>query len=148
LQEERYVAWGQRILADLRAHRIGPGDVPPYLVQYLRLHLERTDGGVAALDSLVSFEWLRAWSSFDKGSFTGSFTNRGGGVGPAHFRYRRWRGSPAARRGAAGARRPSHRRSHADTRARTYRRPRGPRRGDAGRPDRRSRDRAGGRDAR
>lgn len=70
-QEERYVAWGRRVLADLRAERLTIADVPEYVVQYFRAHLERTGGGVAALNELVSVEWLSAWSSLDKGSFTG-----------------------------------------------------------------------------
>lgn len=70
-QEQRYIAWGRQVLAELKEHGITPRDVPLYLVQYFRAHLERMDGGVDALSELVSFEWLTAWSALDKGSFTG-----------------------------------------------------------------------------
>ena len=67
----RFVAWGRGTLAALRARTLESSQAPTYLVKYLRAHLERSGGGVEALRDLVSFEWLRAWSLFDKGSFAG-----------------------------------------------------------------------------
>ena len=63
--------WRREVLAELREHCITAKDVPVYLVQYFRAHVERSGGGVDALSELVSVEWLTAWSSLDKGSFTG-----------------------------------------------------------------------------
>ncbi|MCB8980655.1 MAG: ATP-binding protein [Ardenticatenaceae bacterium] len=57
----RYLSWGERTLADLRANQLLPQDVPRYLMLYYGSHLKEADVDVETLLQLVSWEWIQVW---------------------------------------------------------------------------------------
>jgi hypothetical protein len=74
-QEMHFVNWGEKTLMDLSDGRILPSDVSPYIIQYYRPHLERTESGINALQALISADWLQAWFKLDLGSYAGFSTD-------------------------------------------------------------------------
>lgn len=57
----RFLDWGTRTLADLRAERVQPYDVSQYLMLYYGRHLEEANADVETMLQLVSWEWMQVW---------------------------------------------------------------------------------------
>ncbi len=69
--ENRFLAWGERILEDLEAGRVAPQSAPTYVVRYYRAHLERAGAPLEAFRRLVeTVAWARAWEAL-QGSYSG-----------------------------------------------------------------------------
>ncbi len=66
--EGRFLDWGRRTLADLRAERLAPKETPPYLVRYYRAHLERACAPLDDWRALVQIPaWAQAWEALEGG---------------------------------------------------------------------------------
>ena len=68
--EERFLAYGKRVLEDLHAGRLHPRQAPPYVVQFYGAHLERARAPDGEIHALVSQGWLQAWEALE-GAYSG-----------------------------------------------------------------------------
>lgn len=61
--EQRFVAWGQRIVDALQRGDSHVARVPPYLLQCLTIHLQRCAVGAADWLCILSDVWTQAWET-------------------------------------------------------------------------------------
>lgn len=66
-----FIRWGESTLDAVKRADIAPADVPHYLIQHFRLHLERVDGCFAHAETLLSLDWLAIWQQIERGSYVG-----------------------------------------------------------------------------
>lgn len=59
--DQRFLAWGKEVITALERSELTPAEVPPYLLQYLGVHLERAGARLDELIALISQPWLHAW---------------------------------------------------------------------------------------
>ncbi|MGW1614836.1 hypothetical protein ACWCQZ_36430 [Streptomyces sp. NPDC002285] len=71
---ERFAAWGLAVNRALDDGSLAPAAAPPYVVQYLAAHLNRTRAPVTAWLSLLSPGRQRAWTALD-GTYAGFLTD-------------------------------------------------------------------------
>jgi hypothetical protein len=76
---QRFLAWGDDVLAALETDRIRPEQTPRYLLHYYAAHVERADASPDRLMLLLSAAWHRAWRSVE-----------GSGVGYYHGVRHAW----------------------------------------------------------
>jgi hypothetical protein len=69
--ELRFVRWGRGAVEALAAGRIDVDEVPVYVLQYQRRHLERAHVEPAAFIALADNLWARGWERLDRGSYVG-----------------------------------------------------------------------------
>jgi hypothetical protein len=70
MHEARFVSWGLRCTRELET-RQDDYQVPVYVLQFLRRHMDRARCDAAAFEVLSSTLWARAWERLDRGSYTG-----------------------------------------------------------------------------
>ena len=57
----RFVAWGERVIAELSSGKRSPSAVPPYLLEWLSTHLVDAAAPPENFLALLSSDWKRAW---------------------------------------------------------------------------------------
>lgn len=68
--EARFVSWGLRCTQALETQGIAY-QVPVYVLQFLRRHMDRAQCDAKTLQVLTSTLWAQAWERLDRGSYTG-----------------------------------------------------------------------------
>jgi hypothetical protein len=70
VHEARFVSWGLRCTQALETQGVAY-QVPVYVLQFLRRHMDRARCDAKAFQVLSSTLWARAWERLDRGSYTG-----------------------------------------------------------------------------
>jgi hypothetical protein len=70
VHEARFVSWGLRCTQALETQG-SAYQVPVYVLQFLRRHMDRARCDAKAFQVLSSTLWARAWERLDRGSYTG-----------------------------------------------------------------------------
>ena len=70
VHEARFVSWGLRCTQALETQGTAY-QVPVYVLQFLRRHMDRARCDAKAFQVLSSTLWARAWERLDRGSYTG-----------------------------------------------------------------------------